>query len=182
MTERIEKSTENDEAIWRDAVTLSPAQTKDAKVHVTLRLDPNVYRAILAEKKAMKDRTITATIERVLDRGLQSGETAPHGEADAKLIHAALRNLVAHSAVQDAVLEVFTRHLKPRSSQDRRLVDEFRKHSRHRDVDEWVHDYSESTEYRNLMHVLFDIPLPEREKRARELPGQPTGRARRRAS
>ena len=71
MTERLDESIDNEEEIWRDATLLSASDTKDAKVHVTLRLDPNVYRAILAEKKAKHGRTITATIERLLSEGLQ---------------------------------------------------------------------------------------------------------------
>jgi len=165
MTERYDdESRDSDEAIWQDAVTLTPADTKDAKIHVTMRLDANVYRAIVAEKKAMKERTITSTIERLLNKGLQSSIMA-----DESAMRTALRNLVAHSVVQDTVLEMLFRHVKPRSSQDRELVEEFKKYScasedtKH--VKQWLalHRY-DATMYLDLVSRTLETPAPGESK------------------
>jgi hypothetical protein len=36
-----------DPAIWENGTTLSPEQTKDTKVHLTLRVDADLYRELL---------------------------------------------------------------------------------------------------------------------------------------
>jgi hypothetical protein len=175
MTKRHDdESRDGDEAIWRDAITLSPADTKDARIHVTLRLDPNVYRAILAEKKAMKDRTITSTIERLLSKGLQRSDGGSTDETRANATRNALRGLVVHSVVQDAILEMFARHVKPRSSQDRRLVEEFKKYScRPKDVQRWLADHDAGANVGlDLLEVLHDISPPATSKRTRDVPAQ----------
>ncbi|HEY5021863.1 MAG TPA: hypothetical protein VII30_05160 [Gemmatimonadaceae bacterium] len=180
MTKRHDdESRDGDEAIWRDAITLSPADTKDARIHVTLRLDPNVYRAVLAEKKATKDRTITSTIERLLSKGLQRSGGGSTDETHANTVRAALRNLVAHSVVQDAVLEMFARHVKPRSSQDRRLVEEFKKHSCcPKDVQQWLADHdADAIVGIDLLQVLLDISPPATSKRTREVSAQHAARS-----
>jgi hypothetical protein len=110
---------DGNEAIWDDATALSPKETNAAKVHVTLRLDADVYRAILAKKKAQKDRTITATVEKLLLDGLQSDSAREPDEP----IRRMLRHLIAHSAVQDNVIEAISRTVKPRSTKDRQLVE-----------------------------------------------------------
>jgi hypothetical protein len=123
MTERAGEPLESDDAIWQDATTLSSADTKDAKIHLSLRLDPMIYRAVLAEKRSKRDRTITATIERLLNIGLDGGNQVRDMYA-----REALRNLVVHSVAQDRVLEAFARHLKLRSKKDQSLLEEFREH------------------------------------------------------
>src|SRR5947209_12074368 len=159
MTDRIDESRETDEAIWGDAVTLEPADTKDAKVHVTLRLDANVYRAIIAEKKAAKDRTITSTIERLLSNGLEKSRD----RADV-VLHAAVRNLLAHSVAQDAVLQMLTRYVKPRSPKDKRLFDLFMKHSGDLvDIHKWLDEIygagaRESILEHKFMSFFFEPP------------------------
>jgi hypothetical protein len=156
VTERFDEPRESDEEIWQGATTLSPADTRDARIHVTLRLDPSLYRAITTEKKASKDRTITSTIERLLHKGLERSGRAEK-DADDSLIRRALRNLVAHAVVQDAVLEMFSHHVKPRSSQEKRLVEEFKKHScAPIDMVQWLTSQRETeTASRNLVESLL---------------------------
>jgi hypothetical protein len=171
MTDRHDEPRDSDEAIWREASTLSPADTRDAKIHVTLRLDPGVYRAILAEKKASGDRTITSTIERILGKGLRSGST---DDSEAKAIRDALRNLVVHSIGQDAVLRMVSRHLKPRSLQDRRIVEAFRNYSFDAEsMERWLmFDWGEPLASRDLMQALSEAEAvtPRPQKGARRKP------------
>jgi hypothetical protein len=76
MTDRLDESCDGDEAMWQDAVTLEREDTTNAAVHVMVRLDPNVYRAISAEKKAAKDRSIMSTIVRLLSKATKTGNRA----------------------------------------------------------------------------------------------------------
>lgn len=108
MTEQNDEVRSSDDAIWQDATTISPEGTKDARIHVTLRLDPRVYRKIVSEKKAMHDRTITATIERLINKGLRDGN-----DADPKKIRASLETLISRSIAQESILDVIARHVKP---------------------------------------------------------------------
>ncbi|HEX3466284.1 MAG TPA: hypothetical protein VHS78_19710 [Candidatus Elarobacter sp.] len=100
---------------------MTAAETKDAKIHVTLRLDPNTYRAILAEKKAKHERTVTATIERLLREALDA-----EGRQEMRDLATALRNVVAHGFAQDAVLALLARNIAIQSPEDKVLFDRFR--------------------------------------------------------
>jgi hypothetical protein len=102
------------------ATTLTPAETKDVKVHVTLRLDPELYKAVLAEKKRGADRTTTATIERLLRERLEgsSDDRAP--------VLAAMRSLIVHGIYQEAVLGILTRAVTPASRQDKATLEELK--------------------------------------------------------
>lgn len=179
-----DESRDGDETIWRDAVTLSPDDTKDAKVHITLRLDPNVYRAIVAEKKAAKERTITSTIERLLSKGLQGGTSPDEGES--ALMRSALRNLVAHSVVQDTILEMISRHLKPRSSRDRELIEEFRKYSCAQEDAPRMKQWLDRNRYDaignlNLLVHLFDMSPAVKSDPPNRVPAQTASKSRRAA-
>lgn len=88
-----------EENIWTDAVTLRSEDLAETKVHVTLRIDPNLYRKILAEQKRSKDRTVTATVERILRSKLEESGV----EAYVKIL-GTLRNVLAHSALQDEII------------------------------------------------------------------------------
>src|SRR5438270_11199711 len=80
MAERRDDMAEDTDAIWEGAETLSPSETKDVKVHLTLRLDPTLYRAILTEKKLAGERTVTATVERLLQKAIKGQPSAETGE------------------------------------------------------------------------------------------------------
>jgi len=108
MTKRPKKRAKtNDDAIWDGAEILSAVDTHDAKVHVTLRLDPALYRDIVAAKKTRGERTITSTIERVLRSGLLQEEDVTRTDVARQL-----RNIVVHGVAQDAILVLLARHLK----------------------------------------------------------------------
>lgn len=126
MSETYDDERGSADDIWENSVTLSPDDTKGAKIHLTLRLDPHVYREILAVKKAGKDRTITSTMERLLSKGLERHADQMRDHIDPMMISRALRNVVVHSVTQDAVLEMVARHVKPRTPDDQRLIDEFK--------------------------------------------------------
>jgi hypothetical protein len=113
-----------DDAIWDTATMLSGKDTKDVKIHVTLRLDAKLYREIFAQKKAAHDRTITATIERLISQGLRHGTSDGERSQSRRII----TSLVAHSAKQDAVLEMLSHHVKPHSENDRALLESLRSH------------------------------------------------------
>ncbi|HTW85201.1 MAG TPA: hypothetical protein VMD91_14120 [Candidatus Sulfotelmatobacter sp.] len=125
MTRRAGELVEGDESLWHDASILSARETKDAKIHVTLRLDPAVYRAVLSEKRREKDRTITATIERLLKRGLDAAMSASPDVLDTYFDY--VRNLAMHSAAQDALIECILAHLKPQSKRDKALIVQFQR-------------------------------------------------------
>jgi hypothetical protein len=123
MAERAGEPRESDESIWRDAVIVGPESTKDAKIHLTLRLDPDLYKAVLAEKRAQKERTITATVERLLRNGLTGNTSADFGNPER--FGEILRNLVVHSVVQDELLAAIARDYKPRSKKGQAAFDHF---------------------------------------------------------
>ncbi len=122
MTERDDEARDSDDAIWKDAETLSPADTRDAKVHLTLRLDPLLYRAILDEKRARRDRTITATVERLLSDGLKVESRSMNSE-----ILRNLRNIIAHGVAQDAILVLLSRNMKLHA-EEKQLFETFQAH------------------------------------------------------
>jgi hypothetical protein len=121
MSERDEEPRDSDDAMWADSTTLTTAETKDAKVHVTLRLDPNTYRAILAEKKRKHERTVTATVERLLRDALDD-----QGRREIGDLAASLRNLVAHGFAQDAILALLARNIAIQSAEDKQLFERFK--------------------------------------------------------
>ncbi|HTD33011.1 MAG TPA: hypothetical protein VK665_05105 [Candidatus Elarobacter sp.] len=121
MSKGNEEPRDSDDAMWAESTTLTPAETKDAKVHVTLRLDPNTYRAILAEKKRKRERTVTATIERLLRDALDDEGRREVGE-----LAVSLRNLVAHGFAQDAILAVLARNIVIQSAEDKQLFERFK--------------------------------------------------------
>ena len=92
------KKNKNDR-IWDEASTLRPEDLSETKVHVTLRVDPRLYRKILEEQKRSRERTVTATIERIL----RSSFEVPKIDLYMNVL-AALRNVVAHSLLQDDVI------------------------------------------------------------------------------
>jgi hypothetical protein len=97
---------DDDDSIWEDAETLSPSETKDSKIHLTLRLDPVLYRAVVREKKKRQDRTVTATVEWLLQEGLN------HKKFDSQLeIIQQMRNMIVHGIAQDAILVLLARNL-----------------------------------------------------------------------
>jgi hypothetical protein len=59
-----------DPDIWDESTVLRAEQTRVARVHVTLRLDADLYRQVLAYKRKNKRRTVTAAIEDLLGRAL----------------------------------------------------------------------------------------------------------------
>jgi hypothetical protein len=123
MAERAGEPRESDESIWRDAVTVGPEGTKDAKIHLTLRLDPDLYKTVLAERRAKKERTITATIERLLRDGLAGSTSADFRNPER--FGEILRTLVVHSVVQDELLAAIAREYKPRSKNGQAAFDHF---------------------------------------------------------
>jgi len=117
-----QKTSATKDDIWKDAETLSPEDTKDVKVHLSLRLDPHVYRKILAMKKAVGDRTVTSTIERLLEVGMHRSEAA---EATASDLATALRNMISHTVAQDDVLAFLASKYEPTSPKEKDAVRTF---------------------------------------------------------
>jgi hypothetical protein len=128
MTKRKDEPRDSDAAIWKDAMTLSAAETKDARVHLTLRLNASLYRSILEEKKLRRDGTVTATVERLLYQGL----SAEQSTANSAMLRA-LRNMIAHGIAQDAILVLLARNLKLHSAEEKRLFETFQAHFAERD-------------------------------------------------
>jgi hypothetical protein len=93
------KNKAKENKIWEDAVTLHPEDLAGTKIHLSLRLDPRLYRRILAEQKRSQDRTITATVERILKASFEDRRST-----DYVRVLVALRNLLVHSALQDEVI------------------------------------------------------------------------------
>ena len=87
--------------IWKKATTLTPGDLADTKVHVTLRLDPHIYRDILKARTDAGDKSVTATIERLLRNQLSRGHDVSNFEVE---ILSAVKNLLVHSSLQDVVL------------------------------------------------------------------------------
>jgi hypothetical protein len=85
-----------DLSIWDDSEVFTASETGAAKVHLTLRLDPALYRELLKYKKQLGIRTTTAAVERAMKVGLESGKVPDFPTL--------LRNLVAHTVTQDAML------------------------------------------------------------------------------
>lgn len=85
--------------IWDEAVSVKSSRLSGTKVHVSLRLDPKLYRMILSEQKHRKDRTVTATIERILSNHFD-------GTASGALLRilVTVRNMLVHSALQDDII------------------------------------------------------------------------------
>lgn len=107
-----------DPAIWESGTTLSPEQTKDTKVHLTLRLDADLYRQLLRYKKHHKQRTITSAVEAILHKGLGETTDSEHRE---HLVEAA----IAHDLYQDQLLAVLARNVHLKSERDRTIVEQF---------------------------------------------------------
>jgi Zn-dependent oligopeptidase len=70
----------DDESLWDGATILDPDATKDSKVHVTLRLDPELYKSLLAYKRATGARTLTQAVEASLRQSL--GKNAERSTAE----------------------------------------------------------------------------------------------------
>lgn len=105
-TTQTSKKTKTVGDVWKKATTVTPSDLVDTKIHLTLRLDAKLYRDILIARKAAGDKSITATIERLLRAQLATALDMPKFQFE---ILRALRNLLVHSSVQDAVLsEVVT--------------------------------------------------------------------------
>ncbi|MGC2405205.1 MAG: hypothetical protein WA431_02210 [Candidatus Cybelea sp.] len=85
--------------IWDEAISLKSSRLSATKVHVSLRLDPKLYRMILSEQKQRKDRTVTATIERILSNHFAGTES----EALLRIL-VTVRNMLVHSALQDDII------------------------------------------------------------------------------
>ncbi len=119
------RKTSAESDIWTGAQTLSPDETRDTRVHVSLRLDADAYRQILARKKADGDRTITSTIEKLLMLGLQHAATVSDNSTNIEL---ALRSLIAHGAIQDDLIAFLASKLEIRSPQEQALVETFLSH------------------------------------------------------
>ncbi|HZO93554.1 MAG TPA: VC0807 family protein [Candidatus Baltobacteraceae bacterium] len=96
---------------------LSAAETKDAKVHVTLRLDAALYRAILPEKRSAHDATTTATVERLLHERLAAARL------EERAVVEAVRSLLVHGMYQEALLGVVARLVKPRTRKEKALLE-----------------------------------------------------------
>jgi hypothetical protein len=92
--------------IWDDAVSLKSSNLSGTKVHISLRLDPKLYRRILSEQKQRKDRTVTATIERILSNHFSAAES----EAFLRIL-VTVRNMLVHSALQDEIISVVAKTL-----------------------------------------------------------------------
>jgi hypothetical protein len=120
MSKRNDEVADSDDAIWKDATILSPAETKDVKIHLSLRLDASLYRAVLSEKKSKRDRTVTATIERLLRDGLKGQSHRANAE-----VLQAVRNMIAHGVAQDAILVLIARNMKLNSAEEKRLFETF---------------------------------------------------------
>ena len=85
--------------IWNHAEVVTPRDLGGTKIHVTLRLDPKLYRQILLEQKKENERTVTATIERILKMNLDDRRIKDY----IRLV-ATMRNMMAHSVLQDEIL------------------------------------------------------------------------------
>jgi hypothetical protein len=85
--------------IWKHAEIVTAQELGETKIHVTMRLDPKLYRKILLEQKRENERTVTATIERILKASLDDRHVM-----DYVRVVATIRNLLAHSALQDEIL------------------------------------------------------------------------------
>ncbi|MGA3037022.1 MAG: hypothetical protein ABSE64_06005 [Vulcanimicrobiaceae bacterium] len=88
----IEEQDEIDESVWEDAETVVPDPKKMPKVHVTLRLDALLYRAILAYKRRAGIRSTTNAIEQLITRGLEQGEVG----SDIGFLKSSLELVIAH--------------------------------------------------------------------------------------
>ena len=101
MSEKSSPDRYDDETLWDDAITLEPEATKDAKVHVTLRIDPALYKALLKFKQDSGARTITQAVESVLRTGL-----LPRNDRDklAEAVVAIARTLAQHTLLQDQLI------------------------------------------------------------------------------
>jgi hypothetical protein len=99
-----------DLSIWDDSEVFTASETGAAKVHLTLRLDPALYRELLKYKKQLGIRTTTAAVERAMKVGLESGKVPDFPTL--------LRNLVAHTVTQDAMLLAMARQLQTGSEKD----------------------------------------------------------------
>jgi hypothetical protein len=117
MTARKRPVQRPEDAMWEAATTLSAAETKDAKVHVTLRLDAALYKSILEEKRSAQDRTTTATVERLLRERL----AAPR--PDQRTVADAVRSLLVHGMQHEALLALIARLVKPRSRKEKLLLE-----------------------------------------------------------
>jgi hypothetical protein len=101
MSETTSPDRYDDETLWDDAITLETEETKDAKVHVTLRIDPVLYKALLKFKQDSGARTITQAVESVLRIGL-----FPRNDRNklAEAVVAMARTLAQHTLLQDQLI------------------------------------------------------------------------------
>jgi len=120
MTARKRRTREpySDEGAWADATSLSASETKGTKVHLTVRLDPALYKRILAEKRAGHDATTTATVERLLHERF----AAPR--ADDRNVVQAVRRLLVRAMYHEALLSLMSRLVRPRSRKEKVLLEQ----------------------------------------------------------
>lgn len=102
MTDKARPGRYDDEALWDGGTTLEADATKDAKVHMTLRVDPNLYKALLKYKQDTGARTITQALESALRAGFQASS---HDDQLAETVGALARRIASHTSVQDQIIQ-----------------------------------------------------------------------------
>ena len=76
MTSSREFDDYEDPAIWDGAVAVGPEDTRDLKIHLTLRLGADLFRKVIQHRKKRGIQTTTAAIEDLLKRALGTNNDA----------------------------------------------------------------------------------------------------------
>lgn len=115
--------------IWDDANVLPAASTKNAKVHVTIRLDPQLYKQIVRYRDDHGAKTTTSAIEALLQRSIGQSDIEASKQKVFEQMAVALRNVMAHAKQQDAVIALFTSKLSIRKDSSSEVFDMWKRES-----------------------------------------------------